>query len=297
MQAQTKSELIESIQSKIEQEKILDADALCDLLLKKYPIDDSIALVKTRLIDLKGDRTAAIQYIFNSLAKFPTSFDLHVYAADLCINSSLFDESKVILDRSLTLAKNAYDSIGIYLNIASFYMYKRQSDTSILILTRILEQDSNCLGCYNNLAMVYNDAKDFKSSIKYMKKALQLDSTSAFVCNNIGLALSEVGDYYEAIHYFNKGIQLDPKFAFCYSNLGYAYHKLGDNQKAIKNINTSLELNNQNSWAYRNLALVYISQKKWKEVCIYLRRSEELGFNRFYGEEVNELLSKHCVGK
>jgi tetratricopeptide (TPR) repeat protein len=296
-QSQNKTELIANINLKLDQEKVLDADALCDKLLHNFPFDDSIAILKSTIIDLKGNRADAIGYAYSSLNELPNSFHLLFYTGTLCMNSSLFDTSKVFFDRALKVAKNQDDSLGTLLNIASYFMYTNKVDSTIYILKNLISKDSTCIGCYSNLAMAYNSIKDYTSSILWMKKALKLDSTSSFICNNIGLALSEIGEYNEAIQYFNKGIQLNPKFAFCYSNLGYAYHKLGDNQKAIRNINTSLEYDNQNSWAYRNLALVYISQKKWKEVCIYLDRSIELGFDRFYGEEVNELLSKYCKGK
>ncbi|NML39719.1 tetratricopeptide repeat protein [Chitinophaga sp. G-6-1-13] len=79
--------------------------------------------------------------------------------------------------------------------------------------------------------------------------------------------------------------------------MGHAKYQLKDLKNALKDIQRSVALDPKNSYAYRNRALVYLAMKQPDKACEDLHRAINLGYTTMYGDDVQQLLEKHCIFK
>lgn len=111
---------------------------------------------------------------------------------------------------------------------------------------------------------------------------------------NLGYELILTGQYKKALKTLKKGVKKDKQNATMISNLGLAYYHLNKLSKALDITHQSLEINPSNAYAYRNLGLIYIGLGDKKSACTAFNKALELDFKYIYGNEVDELIQKHC---
>lgn len=83
----------------------------------------------------------------------------------------------------------------------------------------------------------------------------------------------------------------DPVFL---NNYGFNKYKMGHPDEGKALIMKSIAINPENSFAYRNLAVISLDLNDAAAACKYLLKAKELGFEKNYGNEVNEMLNKFC---
>ena len=150
---------------------------------------------------------------------------------------------------------------------------------------------------YEGRARCYASMGEYQKAARDFEQALALDSTDTFCYEGQAFNFINMGQYELALKGFQKVLSMNPpekNRIFTYNNIGHTYYKMGQYQKALKNINHSLKYNPKNSYAYKNRALVYIAQNKLDLACKDLRRAQQLGYKKLYGNEVAELLKKYC---
>jgi tetratricopeptide (TPR) repeat protein len=123
---------------------------------------------------------------------------------------------------------------------------------------------------------------------------VEVDSTFYPAYGNIGFKYQEMGQYDKAIEYFNKVLEMSPDEPLGYSNRSYCRLKTGDIKGAKSDIEKSLKLYPGNSYAYRIRALIYLEEGKTDKACEDFRTALNKGFTEMYGDEVLQLLKKHC---
>lgn len=294
LKAQSANEYDSLVLKKIEAGKLLDADMLTDHWLKSFPNDEQAHLAKSHLIDQRIGRREALVYLFEQAEKYPTSFKIYASTGSLCMNSSLFDTAFYFLNKAKELTQKRSEQMQCAYDIAMLHYYKEDYQQSIQLFVEFIKDSVDCLSCYAKLSIVYWRLKQYDHAIDCTQKAMRVDTANSVLYNNMGLYLSEQGKYQEAIEYISKGITLDPKEAYAYSNRGNCYRLLKQYPEAIRDINKSISLDSKNSYAYRNRALVYLDQHLKKEACIELMHAKEMGFQKFYGSEVEELIATNC---
>ncbi len=153
--------------------------------------------------------------------------------------------------------------------------------------------DSMDAGVRNNLAQIYDELGQPDKAIEELEKTYRLDTTFAGPLVNIGFIKSKQGDYKGAVSYCDRALKLE-KNAITYNNRGYAKLKLKQYSQALDDIDLALKMYPGNSYAYRNRALVYFEMKKNKKACEDLLKARELGFEKQYGGEVEDLIRQKC---
>lgn len=63
---------------------------------------------------------------------------------------------------------------------------------------------------------------------------------------------------------------------------------------ALEDINNSISILPANSYAFKNRGLVYLAMKRKEEACTDFMKALSLGFEKYYGEEVNKLIKANC---
>ena len=178
-------------------------------------------------------------------------------------------------------------------------------------------------------AGTYATLRSFDKAMEDANEALKYNPRNIYALSIIGMALSETGKNAEAIPFFEKMIEIDSNFMPGYSDLAFAYTKAGEQEKALEinnkilsqdpsqpyalnnrgyskmelndlngalqDINRSIQLMPGNSYAFRNRGLLYIKLKMNDQACDDFQTALKLDFTKRYGNEVEELVKKHCV--
>jgi tetratricopeptide (TPR) repeat protein len=204
---------------------------------------------------------------------------------------------KSILDYTSALQYASEDSIKVQCLVsrAGSKHLKRDAKGAMEDCLAALKIDSLNIGALNNLAMALDDMGKGEESIKYFKKIISIDSNVYYAYMNIGFKLSNMGKYQESLPYFDKAIKMKPDEAYSFNNRGYSKLMLKDYDGALHDINNSIKLDPSNSYAYRNRGLVYKAQGKHKKSCEDFNMAIQLGFTKFYGNEVDELIKSDCL--
>lgn len=185
----------------------------------------------------------------------------------------------------------------VLLNRGSAQAMQRNFQQAYNDYMEVLRFDSTSFGALNNIGAVLDELGREEESLAYLKKVVQLYPKFIGGYLNLAFRYAQNNDYVQALALNNKAVSIDPAEPLAYNNRDYVKYKMNDLAGALKDINTSLKLYPGNSYAYRNRALVYLAQKQTEKACMDLQQAETAGFTDMYGDEVEELIKKHCLKK
>ncbi|MCF8295921.1 MAG: tetratricopeptide repeat protein [Saprospiraceae bacterium] len=207
---------------------------------------------------------------------------------------NIIDSAIIMYDLAIKYAENDTAKYSYIANRGSAKYRNRDFLEAIKDFEKVLEFNPQDIAALNNAANVYAELGKRDKSIECYKNIITIDENFIGSYINLGFNYSEMDSLDLSIEYFGKAIEMDSTQALIYSNRGYTYYKKGDYTNALKDINYSISLYPGNSYAYRNLALVYIATNKMDEACTVLGYALDYGFEKNYGNEVSELISKYC---
>ncbi len=99
--------------------------------------------------------------------------------------------------------------------------------------------------------------------------------------------------YTEALVDFDKAIKLNKNYAYAFNNRAWAKFKSGNSEGAQRDLKLSQKRLPNNPFLFRNKGLIALAEGDDK-ACDYLRRSIELGYTRYHGNDVRDLAQEHC---
>lgn len=102
------------------------------------------------------------------------------------------------------------------------------------------------------------------------------------------------GDHLGAIRDYDKALHLNPNYSYAFNNRGWSWYKLGDKDKALADIGRAKKRKVFNPFVYRNLGIIALESGDTSLACTQFRHALELGFTGLYGDEVEQLVKKHC---
>jgi len=203
---------------------------------------------------------------------------------------------EAIEDFSLTL-KYTNDPATTYeatADRATAKMLSKDFSGAIKDFEVIIKMKPNNVNSYVNLGSLYDSMKEYKKSEEAYLKGLEIEPNNATLMNNLGFLFVRVKNYKKAIKWLNKAIEIDPKMGYAYGNRGYAKLMLREIEEGKKDIDKAVAMNPNNPFAFKYRAIYYIQHNKIKLACADLQKANELGYSETYGEEVNDLIKKHC---
>lgn len=210
-------------------------------------------------------------------------------------------------------------------NLGNCYAELKQSDSAHYYYDRAIESfPKMASGYFNKGQLLYTESKFEEAKLNF-DKAIELESTDwwyfqkrlevCFASQDYECALSDLLKVKE----LNPEIKNEMNLAYCYSmlerydeadsifnliydendalflnNYGMNKHNMGNSEEGKKIILKSLTIKSSNSYAYRNLAVIAISEGDHSKTCEYLKKAKSLGFEKYYGKEVNQLMIEHC---
>jgi tetratricopeptide (TPR) repeat protein len=133
-----------------------------------------------------------------------------------------------------------------------------------------------------------------REAIACLEKAIRMDSTFEGGYGNLAFLYSNLGEYQKALDISNKLLSFKPGEAYALNNRGFIKYKMNDLQGALEDINHSISVLPGNSYAFKNRGLVYMALKRNNDACTDFQKALSLGFAKYYGDEVNELIKTNC---
>ena len=157
--------------------------------------------------------------------------------------------------------------------------------------------DSSDYKILNNMALAKMEMGAGDEGLTLLFPVLEDHPKDTMVLNNIGYISLRLEKYDTALVYLQKARRLDPKNSYALSNLSFAKLKTGNVKEALKDINESIKYDGKNSYAFLNRAYIYLEMEDKSKACDDLKTALRLGFTDLYGNEVLDLLDKHCNKK
>lgn len=279
---------------KIEKEDYQYALAMIDKAIAINDTNQWFYLIKADIeLKLYGSRQA-LKTTFKAISINRKHAEPYSRAGRLYVSQNLTDSAIYMFNLAVKYASNDTLRNMYIMNRGTAKQSTRDFEGAKADFEKALQFNPDDIAVLNNLAGVYAMLNRKLQAISYLKKVVSLDPTFTQPLVNLGFIYSEMDSLDLALQYFDKILSIKPKDALLYNNIGYVYYKKGDYSTALKNINYSISLYPANSYAYRNLALVYIATGKKTETCDALRFAVSYDFRTNYGNEVDELVKKHC---
>ncbi|SEW45923.1 Tetratricopeptide repeat-containing protein [Chitinophaga sp. YR573] len=201
-------------------------------------------------------------------------------------------------NRALKLIKDddtlKYTTIG---NRGSARQMERDFQGAYEDFKTALKFDSLNIQALIGMGSILDDLGKPRDGIAYLEKVIRLSPNESSAICNLGFRYLDLGEYKKAIAMFNKVLELSPNDGVAYNNRGYVKYKKNDLKGALKDIELAIKYYPANSYAFRNRALIYLAMKQQEKACEDLQYAIQLGFTLMYGNEVQELIEKHCLLK
>jgi tetratricopeptide (TPR) repeat protein len=215
--------------------------------------------------------------------------------ADLLVLGEQFKDAILDYDMALQFADSIQWKETVLVNRAQAKRSLHNIEGAVADLEKVLEFNPSSLAALVNLGALLPEIGKTEKAIKCLEKVIQLDSTFVGGYGNLAFLYSEMGEYQKALEISNKLLSFKPDEAYALNNRGYIKYKLNDLAGAMEDINNSIQRLPANPYAFRNRGLVYIAMKKNNEACADFKKALNLGFSEEYGNEVEELVKKHCT--
>jgi tetratricopeptide (TPR) repeat protein len=242
----------------------------------------------------KEDFEGALMSLNTGISSMPDSVSLYIFRSNVFDAYGLHDKAIDDFSKVIKISNDSIMKAHYYSSRGGLKHKTRDFEGAYNDLIIAISFDSTNLDALNNLAAVSKEIDRPEEAIEYLEKIIQIDSSYAAAYVNLGFTYQSAGKHELAIENFDMAIKYQPEEAFGYSNRAFSKLKTGDLKGAMADINRSLELYPTNSYAYKIRALIYIKENNSDKTCVDLRIASELGYTKQYGNEVDELLKKHC---
>ena len=224
----------------------------------------------------------------------PKAADIYLNRGNLFLGTGQYEDAIADFTQSSIVADNDSAKYSAIMNRASAKLSIREFEGAYEDLMKCYAFDSTDVGTLTNLGAVCDEIGRGDETLKYLLKAVEVDPEFYAAYGNIAFKYQEMGEYQKAIEYCDIVLKFSPDDPYGLSNRSYNKLMLGDVKGAMKDIEKSIKLYPVNSFAYKNRALIHLKNGDTEKACADLLTAIEKGFTEAYGQEVNELIEKHC---
>lgn len=270
---------------------------IVDLAIEKEAPRSAHYLSKARYFAMIDQPENAEQTLNIGIKLFPDSIGLYLMRGGYF--SAVQHEEAAIVDfeSALALTDDKDYQVNILTTIGGLYAQVRKFDKAHEELKKALAIDETNLNVLNNLATLSDEIGRPDDTFKYLEKIIDINPEYLPAIVNLGFKYQLEGEHEKALTYFDRAIDMDPNEPLAYSNRSYSRLVTNDLSGAMKDVDLSISLFPRNSWAYKIRALIHVENGEMHKACEDLQIAKELGFEKRYGSEVNELMDKYCGEK
>lgn len=242
-----------------------------------------------------GRRQEAFEDVSKAMQLRPDSIGPYLNRASFYLSTGMPDRALADLEAGLLRCRAADDSASFYLNMGAALGQVRKFQEALTSYDNALALKPDDWGTLSNKAAVLDDLGRSSESKAIYLKLHALKPEEVVILNNLGFLASNQGDHAEAMRWFEKARKLTPDDAVVLNNLAYAQLKTGAMDEALRNVQRSIKLYPDNSYAHRNLGLIWQAKKEKGKACDAFEEALRRGFTEQYGPEVEQLRREYCT--
>ena len=243
--------------------------------------------------EMKDYESALRDYTF-SVGADPRYWQAYCWRADLQVELEYFEDAIRNYDNAFRCTDSTSAKETILLNRAVAKRLSNDPEGAAADFREALRYNPNCIGALENLGGLLPHMDQPQEAIACLEKAIRLDSTFEGGYGNLAYLYSNQGEYQKALDISNKLLSFKPGEAYALNNRGYIKYKMNDLQGALEDINNSISVLPVNAYAFKNRGLIYAALKRNSDACTDFQKALSLGFARYHGTEVNELIKNLC---
>ncbi|MBC9909708.1 tetratricopeptide repeat protein [Chitinophaga varians] len=274
-----------------------EALLLVNQLLANNMVSERIFDLRGEIYLAKGDMDSALVNYRAGLLLAPTYPTIYFHRAFAYCKIHLYDEGIEDFNTAIKYAGSDSAKYAIIANRGMARMMSGDFSEAYNDYKMVLQFDSTDVMSTVAMGSVLRKLGKKNEATAYYEKAVRLAPNEIVTVGDLGFHYMSLGDYKGAIRQYTKVLEIDPDNAIAYNNMGHAKYQLKDLKNALKDIQRSIALDPKNSYAYRNRALVYLAMNQSDKACEDLHQAINLGYTTMYGDDVQQLLEKHCVFK
>ncbi|OJJ23892.1 hypothetical protein BKI52_05955 [marine bacterium AO1-C] len=273
----------------------LKALRLAESNLQKNP-NDALSLFYKGLAlrDSLGDVQSFLQHTQRAIVLKPDFHHAYYQRAYYYLGLNQDD----LANRDIDSALHYFSGFPDYLLVKAKVLYgTKKLQAAEDLLDEIIEINDD-LEARRMRGIIHRDRKRYHLAIIDFDYGLRQNKDNVSFLDGRGFTYEEMGKYEKALDDFQRILKSEDaskqRKIYTYNNIGHTYYKMGKYDLALLKIEFSLAQDPKNSYAYKNRALVYIAQNKKDLACQDLRKAQQLGYTKLYGNEVEELLKRYC---
>lgn len=244
--------------------------------------------------EMKDYDNAGRDYTY-SIRSNPEYWLAYLRRADLFSKMEYYDYALKDYTDAFSLADSVSRKVVILVNRAEVKRRMQNTTGAESDLRKALQYDPLSIAALVNLGALLPDIGKPAEAIQCLEKVIRLDSTFEGGYGNLAFLYMEQGEYTKALEISNKMLFMHPAEPYALNNRGFIKMKMNDLEGALEDINNSIQLLPDNSYAFKNRGQVNLALKKNKEACSDFQKALNLGFTKYFGNEVQRLMDTHCT--
>ncbi|MCW3464775.1 tetratricopeptide repeat protein [Chitinophaga nivalis] len=272
-----------------------EALILVNQLLANNMVSEKFFDLRGEIYLAKGNMDSALVNYNAGLLLAPTDPMIYFHRAFAYCSIRLFDEGIADYNTAIKYVGNEDAKYGIIASRGLARVMSRDFSGAYKDYKMVLDFDSTNVMAWVAMGSILRNLGRSNEATAYYEKAVNLAPNEIVAVGDLGFHYMSMKDYQKAIRQYTRVLEIDPDNAIAYNNLGHAKYQLKDLKNALKDIQRSIALDPKNAYAYRNRALVYLAMKQPEKACEDLHQAINLGYTVMYGDDVQQLLEKHCV--
>lgn len=168
--------------------------------------------------------------------------------------------------------------LEITLSKASVFSQLKDNNNAIKYFMKALDfaEKTDAEEIYLDIAMEYENKRDFETSINFLDKVLAFNPSHEIAIYEKAYCFEQMNQYENAIQCYESFIDENPYSYTGWYNLGNAFIKVNNFDKAIWAYDYCNIINPEFGPAYFNLAHAYLSQEKFVRAIEYFEKSTEI---------------------
>jgi len=275
---------VASAQNALSEDRIDEADALCNLILQNRPAFPPAEFFLAVIASKRGDNLSAIERLRAIVRADPNALEAADWLANLLREHGEFEESMRLSAHLIRMRPGnpgALSSMGLTClaagqafkaveflqqavtlapNIPAFHFQLAQAleqlgriDDSAAEYLKAITIVPNAAMLHEALGRMLYQSGSHARGLEHLKKAVELTPTRDGLIL-LATSLADDGKHAEAEPHFVRAIQIDPYSALSYEQFGYTLQILGRFDEAEQNLNRSVELDPAPAGPYLGIA-------------------------------------------
>jgi tetratricopeptide (TPR) repeat protein len=238
---------------------ILEAESICNEILKFYPSNFNalylIGIIRAQLCDYDS----SIEYLTRSLEIMPSHADAHYAMGNVFRKKGQLNQAITSYQKAVQFRPDFTD---VYYILGNIYEEKNMFDEAASCYRQAVRIDPNHFHAYARLGFALYNRRQLDEAVRYLEKAIQINPNYDEAYSCLGMIFREKGKFDEAIAHFNKALQINPDSAWAYTNLGVTFQQRGQQKEGRKYLQEALEKNSNIHNAPNNLDDLLVHDKE-----------------------------------